>query len=435
MSMRVLVVGGGGREHALAWGLARSDSVDEVFVGPGNPGTATVATNIALDAVDPAAVLRVARDKAIDLVVIGPEAPLVAGVADALRSEGIATFGPNADGARLEGSKAWMKEVLAAAGVPTAKHATFGAGDEDRALAHLQTMDGFYVVKTDGLAVGKGVVVTESIDEARDAVRSYLSGHAFGDAGRTLVIEEGLTGPELSLLVLCDGSLDGVALAPAQDFKRIGAGDTGANTGGMGAYSPVPFVSDELIESVMSGSVALTLGELKKRGIEYRGVLFAGIMLTPQGPKMLEYNVRFGDPECEAIVPRFASDLGLHLYEAATSRLTTKVEFTTDAAVTVVVAAEGYPASPRLGDRIDGLAEANAVEGVTVFHAGTRSKDTGEDGAVFTSGGRVLAVTGCGASINEARSLAYQAIDCLEWPGMTFRPDIAASAVAEEVKK
>ena len=433
--MRVLVVGGGGREHALAWGLARSDSVDEVFVGPGNPGTATVATNIALDAVDPAAVLRVARDKAIDLVVIGPEAPLVAGVADALRSEGIATFGPNADGARLEGSKAWMKEVLAAAGVPTAKHATFGAGDEDRALAHLQTMDGFYVVKTDGLAVGKGVVVTESIDEARDAVRSYLSGHAFGDAGRTLVIEEGLTGPELSLLVLCDGSLDGVALAPAQDFKRIGAGDTGVNTGGMGAYSPVPFVSDELIESVMSGSVALTLGELKKRGIEYRGVLFAGIMLTPQGPKMLEYNVRFGDPECEAIVPRFASDLGLHLYEAATSRLTTKVEFTTDAAVTVVVAAEGYPASPRLGDRIDGLAEANAVEGVTVFHAGTRSKDTGEDGAVFTSGGRVLAVTGCGASINEARSLAYQAIDCLEWPGMTFRPDIAASAVAEEVKK
>ena len=433
--MRVLVVGGGGREHALAWGLARSDSVDEVFAGPGNPGTATVATNIALDAVDPAAVLRVARDKAIDLVVIGPEAPLVAGVADALRSEGIATFGPNADGARLEGSKAWMKEVLAAAGVPTAKHATFGAGDEDRALAHLQTMDGFYVVKTDGLAVGKGVVVTESIDEARDAVRSYLSGHAFGDAGRTLVIEEGLTGPELSLLVLCDGSLDGVALAPAQDFKRIGAGDTGANTGGMGAYSPVPFVSDELIESVMSGSVALTLGELKKRGIEYRGVLFAGIMLTPQGPKMLEYNVRFGDPECEAIVPRFASDLGLHLYEAATSRLTTKVEFTTDCAVTVVVAAEGYPASPRLGDRIDGLAEANAVEGVTVFHAGTRSKDTGEDGAVFTSGGRVLAVTGCGASINEARSLAYQAIDCLEWPGMTFRPDIAASAVAEEVKK
>ncbi len=429
--MRVLVLGGGGREHALAWGLARSDSVDEVFVGPGNPGTASVATNIALDAVNPEAVLQVAREKAIDLVVIGPEAPLVAGVADVLRSEGIATFGPNADGARLEGSKAWMKEVLASAGVPTAMHATFGAGEEDQALRYLETMEGFYVVKTDGLAAGKGVVVTESIDEARDAVRSYLSGDAFGDAGRTLVIEEGLTGPELSLLVLCDGSLEGVALAPAQDFKRIGAGDTGPNTGGMGAYSPVPFVDDQIIESVMSGSLALTLAELKRRDIEYRGVLYAGIMLTPQGPKMLEYNVRFGDPECEVVVPRIASDLGVHLYEAATSRMTTKVEFTTDAAVTVVVAAEGYPASPRTGDRIEGLAEANAVEGVTVFHAGTRSSDNAE--GIFTSGGRVLAVTGCGASIKEARSRAYQAVGYLDWPGITFRPDIAANAVAEEV--
>jgi len=429
--MRVLVLGGGGREHALAWGLARSDSVDEVFVGPGNPGTATVATNIALDAVNPEAVLQLAREKAIDLVVIGPEAPLVAGVADVLRSEGIATFGPNADGARLEGSKAWMKEVLASAGVPTAMHATFGAGDEDRALSYLETMEGFYVVKTDGLAAGKGVVVTESIDEARDAVRAYLSGDAFGDAGRTLVIEEGLTGPELSLLVLCDGSLEGVALAPAQDFKRIGVGDTGPNTGGMGAYSPVPIVNDEIIERVMSGSVAPTLAELKRRDIEYRGVLYAGIMLTPQGPKMLEYNVRFGDPECQAVVPRLASDLGVHLYEAATTRMTTKVEFSKDCAVTVVVAAEGYPSSPRLGDRISGLAEANAVEGVTVFHAGTRSEDKGED--VFTSGGRVLAVTGCAASISEARSRAYQGVDCLDWPGITFRPDIAANAVAEEV--
>jgi len=228
--VRVLVLGSGGREHALAWGLARSDSVEAVLIGPGNPGTATVGANVAVDPTDGGAVVDLARREAIDLVVIGPEAPLVAGVADALRAAGIPAFGPGAAGARLEGSKAWMKEVLAAAGVPTAAHATFGAGDEAAALAYLESMPGFYVVKTDGLAAGKGVVVTESIDEARDAVRSYLSGDAFGDAGRTLVIEEGLTGPEVSLLVVCDGSLEGVALAPAQDFKRIGAGDTRPNT-------------------------------------------------------------------------------------------------------------------------------------------------------------------------------------------------------------
>ena len=427
--MRVLVLGSGGREHALAWGLARSDSVEAVLIGPGNPGTATVGTNVAIDATDGAAVVALAQREGIDLVVIGPEAPLVAGVADALRAAGIGAFGPGADGARLEGSKAWMKEVLAAAGVPTAAHATFGAGDEDAALAYLDTMPGFYVVKTDGLAAGKGVVVTESIDEARDAVRAYLSGDAFGDAGRTLVIEEGLTGPEVSLLVVCDGSLEGVPLAPAQDFKRIGVGDTGPNTGGMGAYSPVPVATPAIVDEVMERAVAPTLVELQRRGIEYRGVLYAGMMLTPTGPKMLEYNVRFGDPECEVVVPRIASDLGVHLHEAATGRITTPITFSADAAVTVVVAAEGYPVSPRVGDRIEGLDEAGAIEGVTVFHAGTRA----EGDAVLTAGGRVLTVTGRGPSIEDARARAYAAVDRLCWPGITFRSDIAALAARSEV--
>jgi len=422
--VRVLVLGSGGREHALAHGLARSDSVDAVLIGPGNPGTATVGTNVAVDPTDGAAVVDLARREAIDLVVIGPEAPLVAGVADALRAVGIPTFGPGADGARLEGSKAWMKEVLAAAGVPTAAHATFGAGEEAAALAYLESMPGFYVVKTDGLAAGKGVVVTESIDEARDAVRSYLSGDAFGDAGRTLVIEEGLTGPEVSLLVVCDGSLEGVALAPAQDFKRIGEGDTGPNTGGMGAYSPVPVATDDIVEEVMARAVTPTLAELSRRGIEYRGVLYAGMMLTPSGPRMLEYNVRFGDPECEVVVPRVTSDLGVHLHEAATGRLTTAITFADDAAVTVVVAAEGYPTAPRTGDRIEGLEEAAAIEGVTVFHAGTRA----EADAILTAGGRVLTVTGRGPTVAEARSRAYAAVDRLCWPGITFRSDIAATA-------
>ncbi|MFM7059698.1 MAG: phosphoribosylamine--glycine ligase [Actinomycetes bacterium] len=422
--MRVLVLGSGGREHALAHGLARSDSVDAVLIGPGNPGTATVGTNVAVDPTDGGAVVDLARREAIDLVVIGPEAPLVAGVADALRAVGIPTFGPGADGARLEGSKAWMKEVLAAAGVPTAAHATFGAGEEADALAYLESMPGFYVVKTDGLAAGKGVVVTESIDEGRDAVRSYLSGDAFGDAGRTLVIEEGLTGPEVSLLVVCDGSLEGVALAPAQDFKRIGEGDSGPNTGGMGAYSPVPVATDAIVDEVMERAVIPTLAELSRRGIEYRGVLYAGMMLTPSGPRMLEYNVRFGDPECEVVVPRITSDLGVHLHEAATGRLTTPITFADDAAVTVVVAAEGYPTAPRTGDRIEGLEEAAAIEGVTVFHAGTRA----EADAILTAGGRVLTVTGRGPTIAEARSRAYAAVDQLCWPGITFRSDIAATA-------
>lgn len=422
--MKALVVGGGGREHALAWGLARSPSVTQVVAAPGNPGVEAVAACEPLDRA-------LGRAEDFDLAVIGPEAPLVDGLADDLRARGVPTFGPGADGARLEGSKAWMKEVLAAAGVPTARHGAFGEPDLDAALAFLDTLTGLYVVKTDGLAAGKGVVVTESVAEARDAVRRYLSGEAFGDAGRTCVVEEGLTGPELSLLVLCDGSTTGTPLAPAQDFKRVGDGDTGPNTGGMGAYSPVPIADPDVVESVMAGAVEPTLAELARRGIEYRGVLYAGLMLTPDGPKVLEYNVRFGDPECQVVIPRLETDLATHCLEAATGRLVTPVRFAADACVTVVLASEGYPGSPRTGDPVDGLAEAEALDGVTVFHAGTARVPGGPADRVVTAGGRVLDVTAVGPTVAAARARAYDAARRISWPGIQYRTDIAERAAVE----
>jgi phosphoribosylamine--glycine ligase len=385
---------------------------------------AAVATCVDLDVVDGRAVADCAEAHAADLVVVGPEPPLVAGVVDAVRARGRLAFGPSAAAARLEGSKAWMKAVLAEGGVPTARHATFGAGDEEAADGFLAELPGLYVVKTDGLAAGKGVVVTEVLAEARDAVRSYLSGEAFGDAGRTLVIEEGLTGPELSVLVVCNGDPDGARpLAPAQDFKRVGDGDRGPNTGGMGAYSPVPIVGPDLIDHVMARCVEPTLRTLARDGIEYRGVLYAGLMLTPDGPKVLEYNVRFGDPECQVVVPRLETDLGELCLAAASGIDLPSVAFTSDACVTVVMASSGYPASPRTGDVIDGLAAADAVPAVTVFHAATRR----EGARLVTNGGRVLAVTGRGATVAEARARAYAAVDCISWPGQVVRRDIAAT--------
>ena len=419
------MIGGGGREHALAWGFARSASVDEVVVAPGNPGMSGVARCVDLSDTGPAAVAALAEHVDADLVVVGPEQPLVAGAVDAVAARGRLAFGPGADAARLEGSKRWMKEMLAGAGVPTARHASFSGGDEDAALAFLGTLEGLYVVKTDGLAAGKGVVVTESIAEARDAVRAYLSGEAFGDAGRTLVIEEGLRGPELSLLVVCNGDTDAaVALAPAQDFKRIGDGDTGPNTGGMGAYSPVPIVGPELVEQVMATAVRPTLDTLAREGVVYRGVLYAGIMLTADGPKVLEYNVRFGDPECQVVIPRLASDLGALCRAAAAGEPLPAVTFADDACVTVVLASEGYPAAPRTGDVIDGLDAVAAVPGVTVFHAGTRRVP---DGSIVTAGGRVLDVTALAPTIVDARARAYEAVGRISWKGMQCRRDIAAA--------
>lgn len=404
--LKVCVVGSGGREHALAHVLARTA---QVVVTPGNPGIPNSVDT------DPEQIQA-------DLFVIGPEVPLVDGLADRLRAAGHLVFGPGADGARLEGSKAWMKDLLVAAGVPTAQHESFT--EVTAALAFLDRMTPPFVIKTDGLAAGKGVVVTESLAEARNAVEEYLSGQAFGDAGRRLVIEEGLTGPELSVLAICDGTR-AVLLPPAQDFKRIQDGDIGPNTGGMGAYSPVPLVTDELLKQVMADFIEPTLAELTARGIDYRGVLYAGLMLTPQGLKMIEYNVRFGDPECQVVVPRLSSDLAELLAQAAAGNLQIEPEFTEEAVVTVVCAAEGYPSAPRTGDVIHGLALAESVPGVTVFCAGVSQNSQGE---FLTAGGRVLDVTAVGSTLEQARERAYEAVAKISWPGMQSRSDIAQIA-------
>jgi phosphoribosylamine---glycine ligase len=426
VSRRVLVVGSGGREHALAWTLARSPSVGEVVAAPGNPGIGAIGRCVAVDPKNPTAVARLADELDADLVVVGPEEPLVAGVADAVAASGRSVFGPNAAAARLEGSKAWMKEVLTGAGVPTAEHASFRADQEEEALTFLRTLDGLYVIKTDGLAAGKGVLVTDSWDEAQAAVRGYLSGEAFGDAGRTVVIEEGLRGPELSLLVVCNGDPDAAApLEPAQDFKRIGVGDTGLNTGGMGAFSPVPAAGPELVEQVMALAVRPTLHALAARGAPYRGVLYAGLMLTTDGPKVIEYNVRFGDPECQVILPRLETDLGDLCDAAARSAVVPPVRFRDSACVTVVMASEGYPGAPRTGRVITGIEAAEARPDVMVFHAGTAREP---DGTLVTAGGRVLDVTAVGRTISEARQRAYDAAAAITWSGVQYRNDIAAAA-------
>jgi phosphoribosylamine--glycine ligase len=405
--VRVCVVGSGGREHALAVALSRTA---DVVVTPGNAGIPGSVP------VDPESL------EGVDLFVIGPEGPLVDGLADRLRARRALVFGPGADGARLEGSKAWMKEVLVATGLPTAAHRSFGAGELDAALAFLRTLPGLYVVKTDGLAAGKGVLVTESLAEAEDDVRDKLAGASFGEAGRRIVIEEGLSGPEVSLLCLCDGHR-AVPLPSAQDFKRVGDGDAGPNTGGMGAYSPVPAVDAAEGERLADTLVASTLHELRRRGIEYRGVLYAGLMLTPDGPKLLEYNVRFGDPEAQVLLPRWTGDVAAVLAACAEGSLQMQPTFGADAAVTVVGAAEGYPGSPRTGDVISGVDEASALPGVDVYCAGVAAAP---DGRLVTAGGRVLAVTALGPTVAAARAVAYAAVERVTWRGMRVRSDIAA---------
>ena len=399
--MKVCVVGSGGREHALAWAAATEGH--QVVVTPGNAGNpwSVPAPPAAIDA---------------DLYVIGPEQPLVEGLADRLRDAGRLVFGPGAGGARLEGSKAWMKQVLAEAGVPTARYGAFT--EPGPALAFLDSLEPPLVVKTDGLAAGKGVLVTGDRAEAAEDVRSKLAGTSFGTAGRTVVIEEGLTGPELSVLAVCDGRR-AVALAPARDHKRVGTNDTGPNTGGMGAYAPVPGVDTG---AVLEEAVLPTLAALRRRGIDYRGVLYAGLMLTPDGTKVLEYNVRFGDPEAQAVVPVTDGLVDL-LASAAAGHLAGEPAPTGRVAVTVVCAAQGYPGDVRVGDPIAGLDEVRAIDGVEVFCGGV---GTGGDGRLVTAGGRVLAVTGVGDDLGDARDRAYGAVGRLAWPGMHHRSDIAA---------
>jgi phosphoribosylamine---glycine ligase len=418
--MRVCVIGSGGREHALASALARSS---DVVVCPGNPG---------IEAAGLACTVQAPESISADLFVIGPESPLVEGLADRLRAHGRLVFGPGADGARLEGSKAWMKEVLVEAGVPTAAHRSFEAAEQEEALGYLRELSGPYVVKTDGLAAGKGVLVTDDRDEAADDVRAKLSGSSFGHAGLRVVIEEGLTGEELSVMAVCDGTR-AVALAAAQDFKRIGDGDTGPNTGGMGAYSPLPWAPDSLVDEVMDRAVEPTLVALAKRDIDYRGVLYAGVMQTASGPRILEFNVRFGDPEAQVVLPRWDGDVAAVLAAAAAGDLASAPAptFGDGAAVCVVLAAEGYPGSPRVGDVIDGLDEVQGIEGIEVFFAGVA--DSG-DGRLRTAGGRVLAVTAVGSSIGAARRRAYDAAGRISWPGMQYRQDIAERAAGRSTK-
>ncbi len=415
--MRVCVIGSGGREHALAHVLTRTA---DVVVTPGNPGMAA-PIEVTDDPVE---------EVEADLYVVGPEAPLVDGLADRLRSSGRTVLGPGADGALLEGSKGFMKEVLDAAGVPTARFRTFDAMQVDEALAYLRTLPGPWVVKTDGLAAGKGVLVARTLDEADTDVTTKLAGASFGDAGRTVVIEEGLDGEECSLLVLCDGTR-AVPLVPAQDFKRIGDNDTGPNTGGMGAYAPMPQLDTDGVEAIMDAAVRPLVAELRRRGIEYRGVLYAGLMLTAEGPKVIEYNVRFGDPEAQVVLPLLASDAAELLLAAARGTLDEVADpaFEDAAAVCVVLAAAGYPERPRTGDTIAGLSPsgqlAEPADGVTVFHAGTSRRG---EGPFHTAGGRVLGVTAVAPTLVDARVAAYGAAERIEWDGRQMRHDIAVSA-------
>jgi phosphoribosylamine--glycine ligase len=415
--MKVCVVGSGGREHALALALARTA---DVVVTPGNPGMAGRSPDgFSVSVTD-------ASPESVDagLVVIGPEQPLVEGLADRLRADGRLVLGPGADGAALEGSKAFMKQLLAEARVPTARFGVFDDAAEARAF--LRELPGPWVVKTDGLAAGKGVLVTDSMGEAEADVAAKLSGDAFGDAGRTVVVEEGLCGVECSLLALCDGRRV-VPLPVAQDYKRVADGDEGPNTGGMGAYSPVPAVDDATVDRVLDESVEPLVAALRRRGVDYRGVLYAGLMLTADGPKVLEFNVRFGDPETQVVLPRVDEDLTALLAEAAAGRLRTDPRAAALSSVCVVLAASGYPVAPRTGDVIEGVAEAGEVPGVTVLHAGTALD---ADGRLVTAGGRVLGVRAVAGDLSTARRRAYEATGRIDWPGKTFRSDVAAGAAA-----
>lgn len=422
--MKVLVIGAGAREHALVAALTADPVVDAVIAAPGNPGMAAVALCEPVEATDPGAVTELARRHAVDLVVVGPEAPLVAGVADAVRAAGIPCYGPSAAAARLEGSKSFAKEVMAAADVPT------GMGRLCTSVEEVaEALDVFgppHVVKDDGLAAGKGVVVTDDRDEALAHAASCLA-----KDGGSVVIEEFLDGPEVSLFAVCDGTTV-VPLTPAQDFKRVFDGDEGPNTGGMGAYSPLPWADGGLVREVVERIAQPTVTEMAHRGTPFVGTLFIGLAITSRGPRVIEFNARFGDPETQVVLARLRSPLGQLLHAAATGALVDHpgLRWSDEAAVTVVLAAENYPATPRSGDVIGGLADVEEVPGAYVLHAGTSA---GEDGTVVSSGGRVLSVVATGADLSQARERVYAAVERISLEGSHYRRDIALTAVRGEL--
>ena len=423
--MNILVLGGGGREHAISWALAKSPRCTELYVAPGNGGTANIARNVKdLNAEDAQAVLAVAQAHNIELVVIGPEAPLVAGVADVLREAGIPVFGPDAQGAQLEGSKTYSKRFMDANGIPTARYQSFT--DAASARAYCEELGAPLVVKADGLAAGKGVVVAETLDMALDAVEACFDG-SFGDAGQTVVVEEMLTGPECSLLAFVSNG-KAFCMAPAQDHKRAYDGDLGPNTGGMGVYSPVPIVTEEEMAtmiSIMEQSAAATAKDPFEN--DYRGCLYGGFMLTPEGPKVLEFNARFGDPETQVVLPRLEGDLVNIMLAVAEGRPEDIVLSWSDKwAVSVVLASEGYPGSYEKGKVILGLEEAQDLDGVIVFHAGTALNP---DGELITAGGRVLNVVALGDTFEEARNRAYEACELIKFEGVQYRSDIGRRAL------
>src|ERR1700677_1083518 len=423
--MNILLLGSGGREHALAWKMAASPLTDRLYCAPGNAGIARDAECIALDVEDHAAVIAFCKSHDVDFVMVGPEGPLCAGIVDDLEAAGIKAFGPSRSAAQLEGSKGFTKDLCRANAIPTASYGRFREAEpaKDYVRAHGAPI----VVKADGLAAGKGVIVAENVDEAEAAIDAILGGGS-GEAGAELVIEEFLEGEEASFFALCDGDT-AIALVSAQDHKRAFDGDKGPNTGGMGAYSPAPIVDDAVTRRVMSEIISPTLRAMRAMNTPYKGVLYAGLMIIAQGPKLIEYNVRFGDPECQVLMPRLMSDLVPALLASRDGVLKSlDLRWHPQAALTVVMAAKGYPGAYAKGSVIEGLSEAAAVEGVEIFHAGTKQ----DDGHIVANGGRVLNISALGRTVSEAQARAYASIAHIRWPEGFCRHDIGWRAIARE---
>ena len=423
--MNILLIGSGGREHAIANALAKSPRLKQLFISPGNPGTAQVGANVSLDSSNHDAVRQFCQDRAIELVVIGPEQPLIDGLSDALAKAGIAVFGPSQAAAQLEGSKGFTKDLCRENHIPTADYAVFD--NENDALAYLRGKSAPIVVKADGVAAGKGVVVAMTIEEAQQAVSAMFAG-AFGKAGAQIVIEEFLSGEEASFFAICDGAR-AHPFATAQDHKRVGDGDTGPNTGGMGAYSPASIISPALSQQVMDEIIYPTLRAMQARGAPFSGILYAGLMLTQGGPKLIEYNVRFGDPEAQVILPRLEEDLAALMFDCARGNLPPDPpRFTQNKTLTVVMAAQNYPDKPVTGTQIHGLEEAEKLNDIIITHAGTRL----ENGQLVAAGGRVLNITAFAPTICEAQKKAYAAAQRIDWREGFYRQDIGWREVSRE---